>query len=288
MQQYDIITKALMEQSAKPMLAQFLGIRATDVELIEELPQETVSVKRSDYVLRITGRRRKQSIIIWEFLSEWRKDVPLNLLDYTVRAYLKFDLSVQPVILLLKSSPKALSLYERDGVRFQFTIIDLSQMQAADFLREADIHLAPFVSVMRGARQSVLDADRKIYESNLPTTEKAFLLTSMAILAGLTDKKLTLDLIRRRRDIMIQSAAYDIIKQEGIEEGFEKGELQQSRKYVREALKMRFPRIPIALLEQVGAIDSQSVLDRLFVETITARNSDEFEAVMTQLLKESA
>ena len=283
MQQYDIITKALMEHAAKPMLAQFLGIRATEVELIEELPQETVSVKRSDYVLRITGRCRKQSIIIWEFLSEWRKEIPLNLLDYTVRAYLKFDLSVLPVILLLKSSPKAANLYERDGVRFQFTVIDLSRMQAADFLRDADIHLAPFVSVMRGARKSVLDADRKIYESNLPTAEKAFLLTSMAILAGLTDKKLTLDLIQRRRDIMIQSAAYDIIKQEG----FEKGELQRSRKYVREALKMRFPGIQSALLEQIGAIDSQSVLDRLFIETITARNSDEFEAMMTQLLKES-
>ena len=38
MQQYDIITKALMEHAAKPMLAQFLGIHATDVELIEELP----------------------------------------------------------------------------------------------------------------------------------------------------------------------------------------------------------------------------------------------------------
>lgn len=283
MQQYDIITKTLMEQAAKPMLAQFIGIRAAEVELIEELPQETVSVKRSDYVLRITGRRRKKSIIIWEFLSAWRKEIPLNLLDYTVRAYLKFDLPVLPVILLLKSSPKAVSLYERDGVRFQFTVIDLSQMEAADFLRDADIHLSPFVSVMRGARKSVLDADRKIYESNLPTAEKAFLLTSMAILAGLTDKKLTLDLIQRRRDIMIQSAAYDIIKQEG----FEKGELQRSRKYVREALKMRFPGIQSALLEQIGAIDSQSVLDRLFIETITARNSDEFEAMMTQLLKES-
>ena len=193
MQQYDIITKALMEQAAKPMLAQFLGIRAADVELIEELPQETVSVKRSDYVLRITGRRRKQSIIIWEFLSEWRKEIPLNLLDYTVRAYLKFDLPVQPVILLLKSSPKAVSLYERDGLIFQFTVIDLSRMQAADFLREADIHLFPFVSVMRGAQKSIWDADRKIYDSNLPTQEKAFLLTSMAILAGLKDKKITLN-----------------------------------------------------------------------------------------------
>ena len=86
---------------------------------------------------------------------------------------------------------------------------------------------------------------------------------------------------------MIQSAAYDIIKQEGIEEGFEKGELQRSRKYVREALQLRFPRVSMPLLEQIGAINSLAILDKLHVETITAMNLDEFEAVMTQLLKES-
>jgi len=43
------------------------------------------------------------------------------------------------------------------------------------------------------------------------------LLTSMAKLSGLTSADLPLEIIRRRRDIVIESAAYDIIKQKGIE-----------------------------------------------------------------------
>ena len=45
----------------------------------------------------------------------------------------------------------------------------------------------------------------------------------MAILAGLKNKEIAKKLIERRRDIMIESAAYEIIKKEGFEEGYHKG-----------------------------------------------------------------
>ncbi len=61
MQQYDVATKVLMERAAEQMLKQFLGMSSSDIELIEELPQESANLKRSDYILRVTtmtGRRR--------------------------------------------------------------------------------------------------------------------------------------------------------------------------------------------------------------------------------------
>ncbi len=38
MQQYDIATKVLMDRAAEQMLEEFLGLQATDIEIIDELP----------------------------------------------------------------------------------------------------------------------------------------------------------------------------------------------------------------------------------------------------------
>jgi predicted transposase/invertase (TIGR01784 family) len=52
------------------------------------------------------------------------------------------------------------------------------------------------------------------------------MLTSMAILSGLVSAELPARLIARRKDIMIESAAYDIIKKEGYSEGKAEGKAE--------------------------------------------------------------
>jgi len=60
-------------------------------------------------------------------------------------------------------------------------------------------------------------ADNLIYQNELPGKEKADLLTSMAILSGIVSKERLVQLINRRKDIiMIESAEYDIVKQDGM------------------------------------------------------------------------
>jgi flagellar biosynthesis/type III secretory pathway protein FliH len=49
------------------------------------------------------------------------------------------------------------------------------------------------------------------------------MLTSMAILSGLVSPDMPAKLVARRKDIMVESAAYDLIKQEGVAEGIQKG-----------------------------------------------------------------
>lgn len=100
-QHYDVATKVLMDKAAGPMLETFLGIQATDIELIDELPQESVSLKRSDYILRVIDAEGEARIVLWKFLSQWRRNAVLNLCDYTVRAFMKYNLPMQPVIFLL-------------------------------------------------------------------------------------------------------------------------------------------------------------------------------------------
>ena len=60
-------------------------------------------------------------------------------------------------------------------------------------------------------------------EGPFPLEVKSDLLTGMAILSELVSQSWPMRLIERRRDIMIESAAYEIIRQEGVKAGIEPG-----------------------------------------------------------------
>ena len=77
----------------------------------------------------------------------------------------------------------------------------------------------PFVPLMKNGAELVNDADTLIYQSEFPREKKADMLTCMAILSGLVSDKMPMELISRRKDIMIESAAYEIIRQDGILDG---------------------------------------------------------------------
>lgn len=114
--EYDAATKVLVEKAVDRMLETFLNIPIAEVELIEELPQESVSLKRSDYLMRVTTQDGKTFLVIWEFLSLWKRRAILSLIDYVVRAVIKFSLPVKPVVLLLAPSSQAKdSLREKGG-----------------------------------------------------------------------------------------------------------------------------------------------------------------------------
>lgn len=196
--QYDVATKVLMDSAAEQMIEKFLGIRVAEFEYVEELPQESVSSKRSDYTLQVTDRDGHTYIIIWEFLSVWKQRAISNLLDYTVRPMLKFNLPVIPVVLLLKPASQAREIFEEQNIRFKFTLVALDAMPAAAFMQSSDLRLLPFVAVMEGAENVVFEAEKKIYESALAREEKANLLTALTIFAGLKNRALAQQLVERK------------------------------------------------------------------------------------------
>jgi predicted RNA binding protein YcfA (HicA-like mRNA interferase family) len=55
---------------------------------------------------------------------------------------------------------------------------------------------------MRHGRELLYKAEDMLYHSSMNRSDRADLLTSMAILSGLTSADLPLEIIRRRRDIM--------------------------------------------------------------------------------------
>ncbi len=111
-------------------------------------------------------------------------------------------------------------------------------MDARKVLEEGITCLYPFVPVMKSGVEVIDEAEKRIYESELPREEKADFLTGMAIFGGLISRELALELVKRRRDIMIESAAYEIIKKEGFEEGLKAGIQQGLREGLLEAIEL--------------------------------------------------
>lgn len=102
---------------------------------------------------------------------------------------------------------------------------------------------------MHDGEHQVWEAERRIYDSALPSPEKADLLAAFTIFAGFKGRDLVRQLVERMRDLMIQSHAYDIIKQEGIQQGVQQGELTSTRRAICTALEARFTVVPGNVLD---------------------------------------
>lgn len=220
---YDIAGKVLIEKCREVLLKYFLGIQAAQSVILDELPQETVSVKRSDYPLKVTDQNGDSYLVILEMQSSWEADAALQLLEYRTRYMLKMGLPAVSCIMLLKEFTQAQDRYEDLEVQFNYRLIRLYEWDAREILDKGITCLAPFTPLMRHGEEVLIQAEEMIYYSDMSRPDKADMLTSMTILSGLVSTDLPVKLLNRRRDIMIESAAYELIKSEGIQQGIEQG-----------------------------------------------------------------
>ena len=228
MQQYDIASKVLIDRCRDDIIRYLLHIPVRESRILEPLPQETVSLKRGDYPVMITDEAGDQEMAIIEMYTHWETDIPLHLIDYRVRYLIQYNVEAISCVILLRPSASATDRYEDRELRFRFRLIKIYEMDARQVVSEGPLCMLPFVPLMKGGETALEEAEGLIYGSEKTRPEKADMLTSMAILSGLVSADLPVELIARRKDIMIESAAYDIIKKEGYSEGKADG-LQEGR-----------------------------------------------------------
>jgi len=280
--QYDLAAKAVLEHGKEAIIRCFLGLPLEEAELIEELPQETVSLRRSDFPMRIRLKSGEERILILEFQTRWESDIPLRLLDYTVRFKLKYHLPVWSAVLVFRKGGGISEVYENDVIRFSYKVVKLWEIKAREILREGEIWVYPFIPVMDCSEKEIFEAERRIYESELSGGEKADLLSALAIFAGLKDEDIATKLLKRRRDIMIESPTYRLIKEEGIREGM----LEEAKEMVLEALSTRFGVLPLDLAQKVKSIQLREVLRQLLRVAVTVESLDEFEEQLKKAIGE--
>ncbi len=103
---YDIAAKVLIERCRDEILRRFLGIPVTESTLLEELPQETTTLRRSDFPLLVTEGGGRQRLVLIEVQSRWEERFPLRLLEYRCRHKLKYDVGAISCVLLLRPSTR--------------------------------------------------------------------------------------------------------------------------------------------------------------------------------------
>ncbi|MBF0477556.1 MAG: hypothetical protein HQK59_17375 [Deltaproteobacteria bacterium] len=294
---YDKSSKILIEKCREAILRRLVGIPVAESDLLEEVPTETVSSRHTDAAIRVTDENGKQEIIILEVQSRWDNDVPLRLLEYRCRYMLKYHQETTACVLLFRPSASVSDQYEDKDVLFRFRLIPVYEFDAREIFQEGILCLMPLLPLMRHGEEFLDQADKFIGQSSLPRKDKADLLTIMAILAGLVSKDMTKAIISKRRDIMLESAAYEVIREieynegrlagilEGELKGELKGELLNSRRMLIETLKLRFSPVPPSIIPAIEKITDQDTLDSLFKTAVTAGSLDDFLREMGREVK---
>jgi hypothetical protein len=59
---YDVVSKVIFERCKKEILKFLCGLDIEDIEVIEERPRETASLRRSDFIVK--GRLKKGEEIV--------------------------------------------------------------------------------------------------------------------------------------------------------------------------------------------------------------------------------
>ncbi len=231
---YDIASKVIISHCKEPFLSYFCGLSVKNAELIEERPEETPSLRRSDFIFKVTLQNDSELLVLVEFVTYWQKLIPLRTLEYRCRHILKEKLPVKTYVFLFKPSREATEFYKDEEVEFRFNLVRIYEISAKEFLEKGPLCLLPFLPLMKEGEKFVEEADKRIYEAEISRSVKSELLTGLAIFSGLISKEIALNLIKKRRDIMIESHAYEIIKKEGFEEGLKVGLLKGKEEGLKE------------------------------------------------------
>jgi hypothetical protein len=208
-----------LEIAAPQILEYFLGIKTQSYEILEEFPQETVSLRSTDFPLHIRNAQGTESILLLELQSYWKEEKVRDLIQYKMRFHNKYNLPIQSCMILFNENANATDVYTDGEISFSFTLIKLWQLDPAGILQKDQIQLLPFVPLMKNGVNYVDNIEKRIYTDSIELGLKSDLLTALTFFAGMRDTSVAATLLKRRRDLMIESPVYDMIKEEGLEQG---------------------------------------------------------------------
>jgi len=234
---YDAAIKKLLEIGNIGFLRRIMHSRATRVNMLRELPQETTSLRSTDFPMEVEEGGGSPYILLLEIQTEWRQDKAYVLAEYYIRFVRKyFGAKIRPCMVLLRPNRNANPRLRLEYLTFQFDLIKMWELEAAEF-RDAEPEILPLLPLMRNGLGFVDFAERRLYHArNLTRENKADLLFILALLTGLINREESENLFQKRRDIMTESALYEIIKEEGKQEGIAEGKREGIAEGKREGI----------------------------------------------------
>ncbi|ROQ93375.1 RpnC/YadD family protein [Desulfosoma caldarium] len=285
---YDAAVKVILDRCRETALSYFLGLSVKESELIE-VPQETVTVRHADFPVRVITFDDKEMIVVLEVQTRWSWDVPLRLLEYEVRYRRRYRLGAMGAVLLLTPSDRSVDRFHDGGIDYRFVLVRLWELDAEEAMETNLPCLMPFVPLMRGGQSLVEGAERRIIDSGMNREAKGDLLTGMTILAGLVSEEIPRSIVRRRREIMMESAGYEIIKKEGYDEGLQqglhRGMMEEAREAVMDVLVERFGKCPAVMEKIILSLESISALKSLRRHAVRVESLEAFRTFLEKFVE---
>ena len=285
MRQFDPVVTHIMGRFPTEFVNLFFN--EPGIEVVERLDtkQATIKVHQNDLTFKVQRSNGEMVIFHIEVQTYDSTDnpMPLRVLNYAAALILSYGLPVYSMVIYLhpdagRGDPGTYR-YGDDtmGLRFNYKVICLSDLEGEPFLESPAIGLLPFTPLMKPPAGMTAEAwveacVAKTQAAPVDSQTQGTLLFALSLLGSLAHDP---ELFRRfiLEEIMRESPFYDLVLQDGIEQGIEQGIAQGVRetsiRNIIAVLTARFPDADIhpatSALEVIGDIERLTQLHTLAV-----------------------
>jgi predicted transposase YdaD len=278
---FDATLKEMAERRPRPWMSLLVGRPVPDVQVINA--DLSTIIAEADKLFRIGGPR--PWIIHTEFEASYKADAPLKGLRYSVLARNRHGLPVQTIFVLLRpeaDGPAMTGTLEDelpDGTKylqFRYNVVRVWELPVEPLLTGdlATLPLAPISRVSEEELPAVLRRIDERIEREASRDEAAVLWMATSMLLGLTHPKESLKTFLQGIGHMKESAMYELI----LEEGLEKGKIEEARQVVRRLGERRLGPMSPAIQARIEAISDLGRLHSLQDRVLEVSSWDELMA----------
>ncbi|MCL0068912.1 hypothetical protein M1N42_04150, partial [Thermodesulfovibrionales bacterium] len=195
------------------MGAERFSVEVLHVEAVDkELP---LLLKEVDFAARVRVEE-EEFILLMEFQTIWKEDLPHRMLGYTWRLFEKYHLPVRPFLILLREGGKPKGTLEmkalsKEVLRFGFTIVPMWEIEREKILEEKLSGMYPLLPLMKSdePKERLLERAQELIMNEIRGRERrADAYVALKVLAGIRYPLEVVEKIFRRRDVMIESPVY--------------------------------------------------------------------------------
>ena len=264
-----------------------------DVSKIEkELPLLT---READCLARVSEKEGKEFVLHIDFQAEYKHNIPDRILGYTYRVYEKYKLPVYSVVILLKETgveirtKTEIKVRDLRSLRHEYKVIKLWEVEAEEILEKKIKGLYPLLPLMKtdkSGEEIISEAARLIEKEVEDIEHKADAYVALRIFSAISFPTALVNKILKRRDIMIQSAAYQEILQEGERLGIERGERLGIERGILEVLGERFGFVSSKLEQEMRGLQGMKVCDFLLRKAVKVASMEEFKELLEKVKQE--
>ena len=277
---YDIAIKRLMELGGKEILREFADVDLAYLDILEDSGQESFDVKRCDYAGRYTMVNGVEGIAVVEFQTRWEVLKPLDLAIYSAHKRRRYGIPVLPILVLFTPDSRATDVYEDENLRFKYRLVRVWETEAAHWLASDNPSLWPIAALASGAEACADNLDTRLHESQMPRRDKSDLLTMFTLFLSLKNVSLARKIAEKRRELMIESPFYEIIKTEGRVEGRFEGRVEGRVSSLVAILDERFGPLSSKTQAKLLSLTDYERLGDLVHLALRSATMEEFEAAL--------